>query len=632
MTIAVRRDRRRPTAITSAGRCDGLDRQTRRPDDVVVVDMRPSRLRRRRRAAARPEPSPSTATAGDGARCRLAAGPQPRRGVDDRRPPRLPRRRLPARRPARRPLRRGARRAHPDAIACGPVRYLREGWATIAARRRGRLDALQRRASGAARPGRRRRAPRRRPRAVLVAQLRRATGTTWDRLGGFDEALSRLRRRGHRLRASGPARSASRWPGSAAAPPTTSGTHRRGSTPTHRRDRRQRPTVPRPVGPLADGGLVDELGRPRPRRTSIRSPASCARRSPSGDRPGAARVQRRRRARPTTAWSGTRWRSPRRPTTPCVRSTEPPADRPAVGRRAPTSSTCTSPTGCSVPTHRGRGRAFERARRHVAAAGSSSPCTTSPSRPVPPTPTAHRRLPPGRAACAERSSCGSEHERRASAESASTARRRRHPAARPRAAPAGPDADRRRGRRPTGRSPCSGSSTPARATTPSSTPRPRLPDDVEVVALGQVSAGPRRPARARSQTGTADRSALLRHRPPRRRGPGRSPCELVDVPVVPARRTVGVVVAELVDRRRPPTAGRAPTASPGAGGAGAPDLVDAVPSRDSPDGCAGPIVRALAEPASTWPDGAVPAPLRAGRGRPHTGAVRRAGGLAMTSS
>ena len=140
-----------------------------------------------------------------------------------------------------------------------------------------------------------------------------------------------------------------------------------------------------------------------------------------------------------------------------------------------------------------------------------------------------------------------------------------------------------------------------------------LPADVVVVALGQVSAGhddllaraaarrPRRTGRRLSVSGFLDDDDLARRA-----------CERVDVPVVPAVDDVGVVVAVLVDRRRSATARRGQRVHVRAGRRSRP-ASSTLYRPGSPDALRRAIVRALAEPASTWHGGVVPAPLRTDR-------------------
>ena len=175
--------------------------------------------------------------------------------------------------------------AIPRAIACGPVRYLRRGLgrrsrapgSTPAARRRRRGRCPTAATSGSATTTR-----------CSGRSASASTGHVWDRLGGFDEGY-----RGY-----GAEDTDLGVPGPLARHPAGLVRRRHGVPPVapadaarprpHRGDRRQRPAVPRAVGPVADDGLVDRAGRPRARPLrSVRRGAAHGW-SPSDDGPGAA--------------------------------------------------------------------------------------------------------------------------------------------------------------------------------------------------------------------------------------------------------------------------------------------------------------------------------------------------------
>lgn len=134
-----------------------------------------------------------------------------------------------------------------------------------------------------------------------------------------------------------------------------------------------------------------------------------------------------------------------------------------------------------------------------------------------------------------------------------------------------------------------------------------LPDDVVVAALGQVSAGhdgllrelretAARTGRRLSVSGFLDDRTMA------------LAMELVDVPVVPASTTSASssLCSWIAAGRRPLAAANGYTSELAAA---APDLLTLYPP-GSPGALRRAIVQALAEPASTWHDGGVPAPLR----------------------
>ena len=178
---------------------------------------------------------------------------------DRRRSPRLPRRRLhPAPRPHRR-LRRRARDRIADVVACGVVRYLAEGWDE----RADRTEPGHARRRSAPAPGSAgaRRADDRRRRHELFWSLNFAvTAATWRRLGGFDVGY-----RGYGAEDTdlGLPRPTSGHPPAWVAGATA---YHQWHPPSRldparaRRDRRQRPPLPPPLGELADGRLARRPG------------------------------------------------------------------------------------------------------------------------------------------------------------------------------------------------------------------------------------------------------------------------------------------------------------------------------------------------------------------------------------
>ena len=275
---------------TCAGSSRGWSQQTRRPDDVVVVDLA----------------APPTVVGGDvergapsdGSSTRRphsrSAAPgrrsQPGRGVDRRASTSCswtstasP---LPISCPATPP-------SSPPTPARSPAvrsRYLREGWVDRCGSRPATAESLedaQRRARGAAPPAR--------PLASCSATTTSGSGRlsfgvsrpTWDRLGGFDDGFvgygaedtdsrSARRRAGH---PAGVVR------GRGGLPPVAPAHPPRPRPP--RRDDRQRPPVPTPLGPVADGGLVDPARRrlPGPLRSRGRAPRTGRQPTMSGPGP-----------------------------------------------------------------------------------------------------------------------------------------------------------------------------------------------------------------------------------------------------------------------------------------------------------------------------------------------------------